>query len=163
MKLIDAYYSEYLKKSYATIEHSINGTKKQFEGVSKVHPEEEHASKFTGCRYAEMRAQIKALKAERTDLIIKCEECRKFVKACSQCKNWDKDSPIAKVVYRQLNQRIKQINKITDEINQLQWDLNIAIRQQDTVGKKLADKRAMAAFIDEACPEDIKAKIDNSL
>lgn len=161
MKLIDAYYSEGFKKSYATVEHSINGIKRRFEGMAKVHPEEEHGSKFTGCRYAEIRAQIKALKAERQSLIWKCEECRKFVKACSQYKNWDKESPVAKVVYKQLKARIKEVNKLTDKINELEWDLKIAIRQQETIHHKLAGKRAQTAIIDEACPEEVKAEIDN--
>lgn len=139
MRLVDAYYSEYLGKSYATVEHTIGGVKRRFEGMAKIHPEEDHSSKFTGCRYAEMRAQIKALKAERQYLIGKCEECRKFVKTCSQYKGWDKTSSTAKAVYRQLNKRIKQINTLTDRITQLQWDLNIAIRQQESVTKKISN------------------------
>lgn len=161
MRLVSAYYSENTGVSYATVVHSINGLERRFEGIAKVHPEEESKSRFTGCRYAEIRAQIKALKAERQSLIWKCEECRKFVKACSQYKNWDKESPVAKVVYKQLNARIKQVNELTNQINQLQWDLNIAIRQQETIHHKLAGKRAQVAIIDEACPEDVKAEIDN--
>lgn len=161
MRLVSAYYSENTGVSYATVVHSINGLERRFEGIAKVHPEEESKSRFTGCRYAEMRAQIKALKAERQSLIWKCEECRKFVKACSQYKNWDKESLVAKVVYKQLNARIKQVNELTNQINQLQWDLNIAIRQQETIHHKLAGKRAQVATIDEVCPEDVKAEIDN--
>lgn len=149
MRLVDAYYSEYLGKSFATVEHTIGGVKRRFEGMAKIHPEEDHSSKFTGCRYAEMRAQIKALKAERAELIMKCEECRKFVKACAQYGNWDKTSPTAKAVYRQLNRRIKEVNELTDRITQLQWDLNIAIKQQDSIGKKLAGKRAEVLMVDD--------------
>ena len=136
MKLINAYFNENHGISYATVQHSINGVKRRFEGISQLHPED-NSSKFTGCRYAEMRAQIKALKAERKYLIEECEECRKFVKACSQYKNWDKESPTAKIVYKQLNKRIKKVNELTNKINHLIWDLNIAIRQQDTIHKKL--------------------------
>lgn len=157
MKLIDAWYEESTGKSYATVEH----LGRRYQGMSKLHPEEEHASKFTGCRYAEIRAQIKALKAERQSLIWKCEECRKFVKACSQYKNWDKESPVAKVVYKQLNARIKQVNELTNQINQLEWDLNIAIRQQNMIHTKLAGMRAQTTIIDEVCPEQVKAEIDN--
>ena len=108
-----------------------------------------------------MRAQLKALKAERAFLLTKCEECRKFVKACSQCKGWDKNSTTAKAIYRQLNRRIKKVNALTDTINQLEWDLKIAIRQQETIHHKLAGMRAQTAIIDEICSEDIKAEIDN--
>ena len=161
MRLVSAYYDENTGVSYATVVHSINGLERRFEGIAKIHPEEESKSRFTGCRYAEMRAQIKALKAERECLIWKCEECRNFVKACGQYKNWDKESPIAKVVYRQLNTRIKQVNELTNQINQLQWDLNIAIRQQSMIHTKLAGKRAQLTMVDEACSEDVKAEIDN--
>jgi predicted RNase H-like nuclease (RuvC/YqgF family) len=162
MKLINAYFDEKNGISYATVQHNINGIKRRFEGIAKLHPED-NKSKFTGCRYAETRAQIKALKAERESLIKKCEECRKFVKACSQYKNWDKESPTAKAIYKQLNKRIKAINELTNRINHLQWDLNIAIKQQDMFNKKLTSKgfRAETAIIDEAVSEDIKAEIDN--
>jgi hypothetical protein len=160
MKLINAYLDENTGISYAIVEHTINGTKRRFEGIARIHPEDT-PSKFTGCRYAEMRAQIKALKAERHSLICKCEECRKFIKACSQYKNWDKESPTAKAIYTQLNKRIKAVNKITDKINELEWDLRIAIRQQDTVHNKLAGKRAQVTTIDDSCPDEVKAEINN--
>ena len=160
MKLIDAYLDENTGISYAIVEHTINGTKERFEGIARVHPEDT-PSKFTGCRYAEMRAQIKALKTERQSLIWKCEECRKFVKACSQYKNWDKKSLVAKIIYKQLNKRIKAVNKITDKINELEWDLRIAIRQQDTVHNKLAGKRAQVITMDDSCPDEVKAEINN--
>lgn len=157
MKLIDAWFEESTGKSYATVEH----LGRRYQGISKLHPEEENASRFTGCRYAETRAQIKALKFEREIKIQKCDECRKFIKACSQYKGWDKESSTAKAIYTQLNKRIKEVNKLTNEINHLMWDLKVATRQQDTIHKKLAGKRIQCAVIDEACPEEIKAEIDN--
>lgn len=157
MRLIDAKYDEISGESYAVVEHRG----KQYVGMAWLHTEEEYSSKFTGCRYAEIRAEIKALKDERRELIAACEECRKFVKACSQYKNWDKKSLVAKVVYKQLNKRIKEVNKLTDKINNLNWDLNIAIKQQDMVHNKLTGKHANAVTIDESLPEEVKAEIDN--
>ena len=138
MKLIDAWFEESTGKSYATVEH----LGRRYQGMAKLHPEEETASKFTGCRYAEMRAQIKALKFEREMKIQKCNECRKFIKTCSQYKGWDKESSTAKAIYTQLNKRIKEVNKLTNEINRLIWDLNIAIKQQESVHKKLAASKS---------------------
>ena len=100
MRLVDAYFNENTGVSYATVIHTINGVERRFQGTSKLHPEEEHSSRFTGCRYAEMRAQLKALKAERVYVLTKCEECRKFVKTCSQYKGWDKSSTTAKIATR---------------------------------------------------------------
>ena len=138
MKLIDAWFEESTGKSYATIEH----LGRRYQGMSKLHPEEENSSRFTGCRYAEMRAQIKALKFERELKIQKCDECRKFIKACSQYNGWDKESSTAKAIYTQLNKRIKEVDKLTNEINHLMWNLNITIKQQESVHKKLAANKS---------------------
>lgn len=76
-----------------------------------------HFSKIRGGQIAEEKATIKALKYEREIEKRKCEEIRKFVKACRCYKNWENDSKTAKVIYRQLNRRIAKVDKITDEIN----------------------------------------------
>ena len=138
MKLIESYFNPTLGKSISVVKHK----KKQYHGYAWVHPEDEEiASKYTGCRYAEMRAEIKALKHEYKKEKQSCEECRKFVKACSQYKNFDKDSSTAKAMYRQLNRRIKRVNQLADEINQKINDLNIAIKQKEIVHKALERKR----------------------
>ena len=122
MKLIRASY--YGRLSAAEIEHCG----RIFTGFAKLHPDDElRASKFAGPALAEKRAQIKALKYELKLKKEKCDECRKFVKACETYKNWDKDSPTAKAVYRQLNRRIKEVNKLIDIINDkmdeaVNWD-----------------------------------------
>lgn len=137
MQLIESYFNETLGKSISVVKHR----KKQYYGYAWIHPEDkEIASKYTGCRYAEMRAEIKALKAEHKKEKAACEECRKFVKACSQYKNFDKDSSTAKAMYRQLNRRIKRVNDLADQINQKVQDLEIAIKQKDIVHKALERK-----------------------
>ena len=89
-----------------------------FEGKARCMDEDMlHFSKIRGAQIAEEKATIKALKYEREIEKRKCEEIRKFVKACRCYKNWENDSKTAKVVYRQLNRRIAKVNKITDEIN----------------------------------------------
>ena len=138
MQLIESYFNETLGKSISVVKHR----KRQYYGYAWIHPEDkEKASKYTGSRYAEMRAEIKALKAEHKREKAACEECRKFVKACSQYKNFDKDSSTAKAMYRQLNRWIKRVNQLADEINQKINDLNIAIKQKEIVHKALERKR----------------------
>lgn len=89
-----------------------------FKGVSVCCEEDlKHYSKIRGGRIAEEKATIKALKYERKIEKEKCEEIRKFIKACQGYKNWENDSFTAKVIYRQLNRRIAKVDKITDEIN----------------------------------------------
>ena len=138
MQLIESYFNETLGKSISVIKHK----KKKYYGYAWVHPEDkEKASKYTGCRYAEIRAKIKALKAEYRKEKAACEECRKFVKACSQYKNFDKESPTAKVMFRQLNRRIKQVNNLADQINQKMINLETAIKQKEIVSKALESKK----------------------
>lgn len=111
-----------------------------YRGIAQLHLDDKLAnkgSKFTGCRYAEMRAQIKALKNEYKIEKAACEECRKFVKACLQYKNFDKESLTAKAMFKQLNKRIKKVNHLADEINEKINELNIAIKQKDIVSKAL--------------------------
>lgn len=137
MRLILSNYDETTGISYCEVQHKG----KIYSGVSRLHPEDkEIASKYTGCRYAEIKAEIKALKAEYNEAKASCEECRKFVKACSQYSNFDKESPTAKVMYRQLNRRIKKVNQLADKINQRIMDLDIAIKQKDIVHKALERK-----------------------
>ena len=137
MKLIESSFNPTLGKSIAVVKYK----KRKYYGYAWIHPEDkEKASKYTGCRYAEIRAEIKALKREYKEEKYLCEECRKFVKACSQYKNFDKESPTAKVMFRQLNQRIKRVNKLADKINQKMQELEIAIKQKDIVSKALQKK-----------------------
>ena len=138
MQLINSGFNEGTGKSTSVVKHK----KRKYYGYAWLHPEDkEIASKYTGCRYAEMRAEIKALKDEYKKEKKACEECRKFVKACSQYKNFDKESLTAKVMFRQLNRRIKQVNNLADQINQKMQDLEIAIKQKDIVSKALERKR----------------------
>ena len=119
--------------SVVTVEHRG----KQYIGQAHLHPDDkDNWSEFTGCRYAEMRAQIAALKQEHKEKKQACEECRKFIKSVSCYKNFDKSSPIAKDMYKQLNVRIKEVNKLADIINNLEMQLRASIRLQDKINSK---------------------------
>lgn len=110
-----------------------------FEGCAKRHPEDVW-SDFTGCRYAEQRAEIKALKYFRNQKKNESETIRKYVKALEGYKDFDKESPAAKAMYRQLNIRIREVNEITDEINKREFNLRLAIRQQDRLNNRIKSK-----------------------
>ena len=131
MKFIDSWTNEACKVSTVEIEHMG----KPFTDYAYCHPDDEW-SEFTGCRIAETRATIQALKYERTIKIKKCEECRKFVKAVEQYKNFDKTSSTAKAMYRQLNRRIKEVNDLTDLINNIELNLKASIRFKNKLKTK---------------------------
>lgn len=139
MRLVNSIYNEDLGTSVCEVVHK----KQTYTGLSKLHPDDKEAglgSRYTGCRYAELRAEIKALKDEYNREKAACEECRKFVKACSQYKIFDKESPTAKAIFRQLNRRIKKVNELADLINKKLSDLDVAIKQKDIVHRALERK-----------------------
>ena len=134
MKFIASNYDKETGISTVVIEH-MNTT---FEGIAKLHPEDENvASEIVGGTYAEIRATIKALKYERKVEKEKCEECRRFLKACECYKDFDKESPTASTLYRQLNKRIDNVNDITQEINELILLLRGSIIKRDCILKAL--------------------------
>lgn len=136
MKFIDSVYKDGV--STVTVEHQ--GI--LFTGVARVSPEDEaSASEYTGCWIAEGRAMINALKHERAIAKEKCEECRKFVRACTGYKNFDKDSPTAKAMFRQLNRRIKQVNDLADEINDIYKSIDRTLWQRDLILRSIKAKK----------------------
>ena len=98
-----------------------------------AHPDQPNKSEYAGCSYAEIRATIKGLKYERKLAKQKADEAIDFVKACECYSTFDKESPSAKAMYRQLNQRIKKVNDLADEINDLYRALDIAIKRREIV------------------------------
>lgn len=113
----------------------IKYKEKYFDGYSYCHPDDDW-SELIGCGYAEIRAQIKALKWELKQKKKACDECRKFVKTVSQYKNFNKEDGSAKAMYRQLNRRIKEVNNIIDEINALELSLKLRRRSQEDLAKR---------------------------
>ena len=137
MHLISSYFNEETGKSIVEVKHK----KRIYYGTARLHPEDvDKASKYAGCRFAEIRAEIQALKVEYRKEKATCEEIRKFVKACAQYRNFDEISPTAKAIYRQLNRRIKKVNNLADLINQKLQDLETAIKQKEIVSNALERK-----------------------
>lgn len=139
MYLINSYFTERTGTSSCTVQRKG----KIYTGFAKLHPDDaEKVSRFAGCELAEIRAEIKALKAELKQEREKCEEVRKFVIACTQYAKWDKEDPSAKVVYRQLNRRIKKVNQLVDMINERELKIMRLIGQRDAVIKAMDKHRA---------------------
>lgn len=134
MYLINSCFTERTGVSSCTVKHKG----KIYTGYAKLHPEDqEKSSRFSGCQLAELRAEIKALKDELKQEKEKCEEIRKFVKACGQCSKWSSEDASTKVVYRQLNRRIKRVNQIVDMINERELQIMRLINQRDIIIKAL--------------------------
>ena len=137
MKFLCSFFDK--KENLASVD--IQHLDQVFTGEAKIHPDDEkYASELVGCSYAESRAIIKALKYERKLTMAEAEQCRKFVKACECYKDWDKESPTAKAVYRQLNRKIKKVNDITDEINKEMLALQRSMTQRTIIQKRFESK-----------------------
>ena len=132
MKFITSTYSPY-KTTTVYLEH-LN---KLFTGIARLHPEDaDRASEIVGGRIAETRATIEALKYEHKLAKEESEIIRKFVKKCEEYKNFDKTSPTAKAMYRQLSLKIKKVNKLADTINDLMIHLQREIVRRDVLLNK---------------------------
>lgn len=140
MKFIDSSYDSETGKSKVIMQHL--GVK--FVGTAKLHPDDwENASSYEGCFIAEQRAMILALKYERYLAKRKADEAIDFMKACNCYKNFDKESLTAKAMYRQLNQRIKKVNNITDKINELYKVIELHTHARATVLRAIKRKKEM--------------------
>ena len=129
MKFIDSAYDPNTGMSVVIMQH----LGEKFEGTAKVHPDDEKGSSYFGCQLAEIRATIKALKYERKLAKQKSDEALDFVKACQCYKIFNKDDNTAKLMYRQLNRRIKKVNDLTDKINELLKEEDICKHQRQIV------------------------------
>ena len=136
MKFLDSGTVKETGYSTVTIKHKGN----EYVGQAKCHPDDTF-SEFTGCRYAQERAEISALKDEWKQKKHDCDECRKYLIAVSQYAGFDKESSTAKAMFRQLNRRIKEVNKLAEIISQKQFNLQVAIKQQDSFNSKIEQMR----------------------
>lgn len=138
MKFQDSWTNKETRESKVLVAHR----KHIYPGYAKCHPDDPW-SEYTGCRYAEMRAQIAALKAEHKEKKAACEEYRKFVKAVMQYKNFDKNDPSARAMFRQLNRRIREVNKLAEQIGLIEFNLKVAIRDQASINRKIKNDKSI--------------------
>lgn len=135
MKFISSYYDSVGGGSTASVEH----LGKIFYGYAQLHPEDS-GSNFFGCRIAEQRAEIKALKYERNKLKEEAEICRKFVQACKQYKQFNEEDPSAKSMLRQLNVKINKVNELASIIGFKMLKIKQDVVERKAILDKFAKK-----------------------
>ncbi len=117
---------------------------KKFVGIADIHPDDiENASEIAGCTLAELRATVKALKYERTIAKQRSDEALDFVKSCEKYTNFDPESNTAKVLYRQLNRRIKRVNDLTDQINELLEQIKVFAQRRQIIINSIKRRKEM--------------------
>ena len=138
MKFIRSSYDATTGVSTVVMQH----LGRKFTGEARLNPaEQEKGSEYAGCYYAELRATIKALKYERQLAKEKSDMALDFVKSVEGYSKFEKDDPSAKAMYRQLNQRIKKVNDLADEINGYYTELEYAIRHRSAVLDAIKQKK----------------------
>ena len=110
-----------------------------FKGFAKCNPNDTW-SEFTGCQFAELRATLKALKAEYREEKFKVEAIRNFVTATTQYKKFDKDSDTAKAMYRQYNRRVKNLERIAEDIQTVKEIIAARMKALNNISNKKEDK-----------------------
>ena len=109
---------------------------KLFTGRAKLMPGDNWSPIF-GCRIAEIRATIKAIDYE---IFMKRKEYKtieNFVKAVGGYKNFDKESPTARCMYRQLNRRKKEITILKERKSALKKYIIDSIEMKNRLEKKI--------------------------
>lgn len=145
MKFISGSYDYNTGISTVVIQHL--GIK--FTGRAYLHPDDkENVSSFAGCRYAETRAMIKALKYERMIAKNKADMAIDLLKSCQCYKNFNAEDATAKVLYRQINRRVKRVNELTDEINNLIKSIDKGIFVRDITLKGIERRKEFKSKLD---------------
>ena len=109
----------------------------RFTGKAYKHPNDDW-SEFFGCELAEIRAKIKAAKWEYNRKKEEYKNYENFVKSLECYKNFDPESPTAKVIYRQLNQRKKELYIAKSRINTLKNSIPMMIKNRELFQQKIA-------------------------
>ena len=144
MKFISSSYDKETHSAKVVMQH----LGKKFIGTAHAaEADQEKASEYAGCYYAELKATIKALKYERQLAKQKADMALDFVKSVEGYTKFDKEDPSSKAMYRQLNQRIKKVNDLADLINDIYRTLDYSIHHRDVLLKTIEKK---------------KSKVDNS-
>lgn len=109
-----------------------------FMAKSRLHEDDrEFASEYIGCRFAEMKANIKAYKKHKQDLQLRQQELEYFKTMLEQTKGYNPDSVEARKLRKRiyiLSEEIKAVQATIDELNE---NLQIEIQQRDASTKLL--------------------------
>ena len=111
-------------------------------GKARLHEEDrEYGSELVGCGIAHARARINLKKKRYQRLKTECEANRKFVQTVMSYKNFDKASDTAKCIFKQMNAKIAEVNRLATEISNDMTELEASITKRDYLHKKMSESR----------------------
>ena len=132
-KLVNAIASQKDGESTVTLKYK----NKEFTGFANLHPDDEW-SDFFGCEIAEIRAKIYAAKWELQNRRQELKNCQNFIKAVECYADFNPESPTARAMYRQLNQRKKAVAIAKERVASLQASIPIMIKNRELFQTKVA-------------------------
>ena len=137
-KLKEAFFDEVSGESYAAIQTPFG----VFEGFAKLHPAEKHPSSYAGCEYAEYRAIIKAVKAERQITKAQLKTMEEYYNLISNMKDFNAESAPARKARRTIYALKEKIKEYNYNINALETKLKAAMNSRESFLKNLFKKKA---------------------
>ena len=117
------------------ISYCVIGTKADdvFVGTAKCHPDDrDFMSEKTGCEIALRRAEIEALRSYRKELKIGLAALKQLYYSSNHSKNFNPKSYEAKMLFRQINQKVEDIDTVKEIIKERKQELKKLIDDKDT-------------------------------
>ena len=116
-KIKEASFNEDTGISYVEIETELGN----FSGKSYLHEEDKDiASHFEGCRYAELRALIKYIKAHIRKQQIKVDTINNIINNMEQLKDYDPDNHEARFIRKQYYLELAKCNKLKEILSTIE-------------------------------------------
>ena len=138
MKTIGSEYDEQTGLSTVTLATDLG----LFDGFAQLHPDDkEIASHYAGCRYAEMRAGIKYMKAKVRVAKYKLEPLYKIYNELKQQKSYDENNKGIKLLQKEIYILEDEIKTFTNHVETLTTRLNEAIKNRPELVEKMVNKK----------------------
>lgn len=111
---------------------TINSRYGKFTGTARLHPADvDHPSEFAGCEYAEIRANIKYMKARKAECRVQLKTMQDFYNNIASMKNFNPNSWESKRIRKTIYGYEKQIKLWTDRIQSAEKMIRDHINQRD--------------------------------
>lgn len=138
MQTIASDYSESTGISSVTLSTDLG----EFIGYAKLHPDDaEIASYFAGCRYAEMRAAIKYMKAKARTARYALEPLKRIYNNLSQMNSFDKNNKGIKMLEKEIYLLEDEIETFNTHARTLKERLDKAIDTRPSILKEIHKKK----------------------
>lgn len=138
MKTIASDYNEKTGLSIVTISTDLG----MFTGTAKLHPEDaEIASHFAGCRYAEMRAGIKYMKAKSRTAKYALKPLKYIYNNLKQMKTYNNNNKGIKMLEKEIYLLEDEIETFTMNTKTLQERLDKAINSRPDIIKDIKKRK----------------------